>query len=94
MIVFELTMPHRGSWNNNWSGEKERHIRVRDELAVPKEIWNKDFYYRWDDGWEACIEVRRLPASEARKLEKLSAGFAGYDWMISSLMEHGKICKL
>lgn len=30
MIVFELTMPHRGSWNNKWTGEQDRYIRVRE----------------------------------------------------------------
>ena len=91
MIVFELTMPHRGSWNGKWSGDIRRHIRLRDERSVPKDLWDKDFYYRWDDGWEACVTVSRMKATEARKLEKQSRGFAGYDWMIGSLLKDGYI---
>ena len=50
MIVFELTMPHVGSWNGKWSGADKRYIRTIDERRVPKECWDKDFYCRWDDG--------------------------------------------
>ena len=91
MIVFELTMPGRGSWNGKWSGENRRYIRTRYERKVPKEIWDKDFFYRWGDGWTACISVRKMPANEARKLEKLSDGFCGYDWMIRSICSKGFI---
>jgi len=91
MIVFELTMPGRGSWNGRWSGENNRYIRTRYERKVPKEIWDKDFFYRWDDGWTACVSVRKVSAPEARKLERQSMGFCGYDWMINSLLIHKEI---
>lgn len=91
MIVFELTMPHCGSWNGKWTGADRRYIRTRRECDVPKEHWDKDFYYRWEDGWEACVSVRRMPVQEARKLERVSAGFSMYDWMIRSIIKHGKI---
>lgn len=48
-------------------------------------------YYRWDDGWEACVSVRRMPVNEARKLERRSDGFCGYDWMITSIVNKGCI---
>ena len=91
MIVFELTMPHCGSWNGRWSQEDKLHVRTKDERKVPKECWDKDFYYRWDDGWEACVSVKRMPAKEARKLERRSDGFCGYDWMIRSICKNGVI---
>lgn len=91
MITFELSMPHAGSWNGKWTGEGRCYVRTMDERRVPKEYWNKDFYYRWDDGWEACVSVRRMPVGEARKLERRSVGFAGYDWMIKSIVERGCI---
>lgn len=91
MIVFELSMPHAGSWNGKWTGEGECYVRTWDERKVPKELWNNDFYYHWDDGWEACVSVRRMKASEARKLERKSKGFCGYDWMIRSLIRDGYI---
>ena len=91
MIVFELSMPNKGSWNGKWSGEDQCYIRVKTEKEVPKHIWNKDFYYTWDDGWTACVKVIRVPYAEAKKLEKRSNGFCDYDWMIKSLINHGEI---
>ena len=91
MIVFKLTMPHIGSWNNKWSGQNKLYIRTRDERKVPKELWNKKFFYRWEDGWEACISTEKMKASEALKLERKSDGFCGYDWMIKSIIEDGYI---
>ena len=91
MIVFELTMPNVASWNGRWSGEKDLHVRIRRNNEVPKEYWNKDFIYSWPDGWTACVETRKVSASEARKLENRSIGFCGYDWMIESIIKNGKI---
>ena len=97
MIIFELTMPNKGSWNGKWSGEKNRHIRIKSEKSIDKNIINKiidkNYYYTWDDGWTACISIYKLPAKEARKLEKLSTGFYGYDWMITSILKYNKITK-
>lgn len=93
MIVFELTMPNKGSWNNKWSGEGRCYIRVKPEKMVPKEVWNEDFFYTWSDGWTACVSVRKMPSKEARKLEKQSVGFCGYDWMIKSIINNHKIIK-
>lgn len=91
MIVFELTMPTKGSWNGKWSQEGTCFARTYAQYKVPKEYWNKDFYYRWDDGWTACVSVTQMPAAEARKIERKSKGFCGYDWMIKSIIEYGGI---
>ena len=91
MIVFELTMPHVGSWNGKWSGADRRYIRTKKECTVPKELWGKSFDYRWDDGWGACVSVTKMSAREAARLDRMSAGFAGYDWMIDSLIMRGYI---
>ena len=93
MIVFRLTMPNRGSWNGKWSQENRLFVRCRTEAAVPKELWDRSFYYRWPDGWTACVSTERRPAKEARKLQKKSAGFFGYDWMITSIIRYGEIRK-
>lgn len=91
MIVFELTMPGVGSWNGKWRGAGKLYVRTRKEREVPKDYWNKCFFYRWDDGWEACVTTTKMPIPEARKLERKSSGFAGYDWMIESIIKHGTI---
>jgi hypothetical protein len=91
MIVFELLMPNVGSWNNRWTQSDKLFIRTRPERTVPKEYWEKSFFYHWDDGWTACVTTFRLSATEARKLEKRSDGFCGYDWMINSIIKNGDI---
>lgn len=91
MIIFELTMPRRGSWNGRWTGETRRYLRCRPNRSVPKELWDKDFEYSWDDGWAACVSVRKVDAREANKLMKSSDGFCGYDWMIDSIIRNGYI---
>ena len=91
MIVFELTMPHSGAWNGKWSQADRLHVRTMDERKVPKQYWRQSFFYRWDDGWEACVTTCRMSTNEARKLERRSDGFCGYDWMIRSICEKGLI---
>jgi len=91
MIVFELTMPNVGSWNGKWTGADRLYVRTRKEREVPKDYWNKSFFYRWDDGWTACVTTTKMLATEARKLERKSNGFSGYDWMIDSIIKHGAI---
>ena len=91
MIVFELTMPNKGSWNGKWADEHRRHIRLRREREVPKMYVGRDFYYRWDDGWEACVSVSKLPYDDAIKLNNQSSGFCGYGWMINSIIQDGYI---
>ena len=91
MIVFELSMPNKGSWNGKWSQEGQCFARVIDQRKVPKEYWGKSFYYRWDDGWTACVTATQMPSNEARKIERMSKGFCGYDWMIKSIIEYGAI---
>ena len=91
MIVFKLTMPNVRSWNGKWTEADRVFVRTADERKVPKKLHDKDFFYRWEDGWTACVSVRKMPVNEARKLERRSNGFCGYDWMIKSLMQDGYI---
>lgn len=90
-IVFELTMPEKGSWNGKWTGEGENYTRLWDERKVPKDLWDTKHFYRWDDGWAACVSVRRMPINVARKITRGSKGFCGYDWMIKTLVSDGYI---
>lgn len=43
MVAFELSMPNRGSWNNRWTGEDRRYVRVYDQRTVPKNTGVKIF---------------------------------------------------
>ena len=91
MVLFELSMPNCGSWNGKWSGEGRTYAKVRRNCQVPKEVIGKSFYYRWDDGWTACVSVRKIDSKEAKKIMKNSVGFHGYGWMIESIIRHGEI---
>jgi hypothetical protein len=98
LIKFELSMPNTNSWNGKWSGEGDLFARVvnfgrgkaNDEKA--NEILDKkSFYYNFGDGWGASVSVSKIDTKEAAKVRKNTAGFCGYDWMISSIRDHGKI---
>jgi hypothetical protein len=88
-LAFILTMPGCISWDGKWSGAGNVYARVRSfRSAAPKP---GNYPYSWPDGWRANIEVRPVDRSEAAKLRKRTVGFAGYDWMIDSIVKHGRI---
>ncbi len=93
MIAFILTMPNRGSWNGKWSGEGNLYVIVKTERTVPKDIVGKDFFYRWDDGWTACVSVEKVDCKTGNRMKKNSRGFCGYNWMVDSLIKNGCIQK-
>lgn len=43
MIVFTLTMPSVGSWNNRWTGEDRLYARTMKNCQVPKDVIGKKF---------------------------------------------------
>jgi len=96
ILAFTLTMPVCNSWDGHWSGEDRLHVRVRNlgrsqkAVAAGRALVGSH-YYRWSDGWVACVTVREVDAAEARVLRRRSAGFCGYDWMIDSLLSYGEI---
>jgi hypothetical protein len=88
-VEFKLAMPHRGSWNNRWSGERHNYTRVQD-LNDDKaaQLDGRSWSYGWPDGWRAEVSARVV--REGEPLEP-SHGFHGYDWMIASILRYGKI---
>ena len=89
-IEFKLTMPNRGSWNGKWSGEDRNYTRLRevnDEQGA--QLDGRSWSYGWSDGWRAEVSARIVIAGE---ILKPSHGFQGYDWMIASILQYGKIC--
>lgn len=93
--LFVLSMPGVGSWNGKWSGEGRFYARTCTAFFRGKPIYPElkegKFHYHWDDGWAACVEVKFVTPSEAKKAEKQSKGFCGYEWMVESLKKYGKI---
>jgi len=91
-------MPNCGSWNGRWSGEGRPYARIRkfgrskatNEKAA-KILAECSYYYNFGDGWGERVSVREVTAVEAAKIERSSAGFCGYDWMIESIIRDGEI---
>jgi hypothetical protein len=92
-VEFRLAMPGCNSWNGRWSGEGRNYSIVRnltDKKAAAlldgkaRESWG----YNFGDGWFASVEARVVPKGE--RLRK-SDGFAGYEWMVSSILADGEI---
>lgn len=92
MLLFTLSMPNVGSWNGKWTGEDNVYARsFKRTNKIEKELDGKSFCYDFGDGWTARISVQKVLSKDAKKIMKNSKGFAGYDWMISSIFEHGEI---
>ena len=94
LIQFTLTMPNNNSWNGKWSGEGDLYAVVENirSVKVCDELLKTDYhYYNFGDGWGAGVSIKEIDAAMARKVRKQSRGFCGYNWMISSIKNHGKI---
>lgn len=98
IVAFILTMPRNNSWNGKWSGDERIHAIVRNVGSTQKAgikysamAADGPYWYDFGDGWAAQVDVRIVERGEAAKLRKKSCGFAGYEWMIESIRDHGKI---
>jgi hypothetical protein len=94
-LAFILTMPVRKSWNGKWTGDESVHAIVKSGrtksfiLNAAKLLVAKRFTWCFSDGWLAAVEVKEVAGKEVRELKKESVGFAGYDWMVGSLLKEG-----
>jgi hypothetical protein len=95
LISFELSMPRNNAWNGRWTGEGKVYAVVRSFEELPqaegKPIAGRHFTYSFGDGWVAAIDVRQVTPAQSDKLREQSVGFCGYEWMIESILRHGKI---
>lgn len=89
-IEFKLSMPGNPSWNGKWSGDEKRYALVRlvPDGKAAELLEASSWGYVWSDGWSARVEAREVPKGERAKK---SAGFCGYDWMVSSILAVGRI---
>ena len=95
-LAFKLSMPGSPSWNGKWSGDGMPFFIVKNlgpsvKMREKGDALIGDYGYVWPDGWRANVSVREVDASEARRLRANSRGFAGYDWMVESLLACGEI---
>ncbi len=95
-FVFILTMPGRSSWNGKWTGDSfiyAKSLAVKNKEAKDLVFSEGNYSYAWDDGWRANVEVKQVTSKEKNEIMKNSKGFAGYDWMVSSIIKHNEIRK-
>lgn len=101
IVSFELTMPNKGSWNGKWTGDNEKYYIIKtlsEKFLNSKEYFKRlvdkgsdNFYYSFGDGWGANVVVEIIDGVESRKRRRISKGFWGYDWMVESILYHGRI---
>jgi len=96
-IRFELTMPSAGSWNRKWSDANNEHYIIKSfNEKTFKEKKNNligSWCYSWNDGWTACVTGEEITAVESRRLKRKKSSFLSYDWMVDSIIIHGKIVR-
>jgi hypothetical protein len=96
ILAFFLSMPGCPSWNGKWSGDGKKYCVTRKftgakSLENAAKILQEGYYtYGWSDGWCAGIEVKVVDSRQATKLRKESQGFAGYDWMVDTIIQYGR----
>lgn len=94
IYAFELSMPSVASWNGRWSGEHDLYIifkKLTEKQLKEIQIEERNYSYNFGDGWRASVSVRTVDSKERQKLERKSKGFAGYEWMVDSIIKNGKI---
>lgn len=96
-VSFTLSMPNCASWNGRWSGEGRNYVIIKKFTGkkgrekAAEILSHGSYYYRWDDGWGASVAVKSVDGKMAAKLKRTSAGFSGYDWMVTSICDKGRI---
>ena len=87
-VEFKLDMPDVASWNGRWSGAGKDYLLVSvlskkqvEDLQLPN-----SWYHNFGDGWGASVSARVMEKGERKRK---SAGFCGYEWMVSRILRWG-----
>ena len=98
LLSFTLSMPRNNAWNGKWTGEADLYAKVRafvpskSNVAHVKQILaSSPYLYDFGDGWTAKVSVSEITPADAQRIRKQSRGFYGYDWMVQSILDKGKI---
>ena len=76
--------------NGRWDGSGKNYLKgisFEDDDEGLKKFNAGKHFFDFEDGWEACVTVIRATADKKRKANEITEGFAGYDWMIDSIIE-------
>lgn len=93
-------MPNNGAWNGVDTGSRGNYVIVR-KFRSKKEFTDKckavfkdganSWMYDFQDGWTARVTGTIVNAKYANAEQKKSNGFRGYEWMVSEILEFGRI---
>ena len=93
IVAFKLSMPGVKSWNGKWSGEDRLHAIVKafpDSSVFVQSLASKSYWtHHFGDGWVAGVTAHIIDKKEAASINKRSAGFSGYDWMVDNIIRQG-----
>ena len=86
-------MPGNNAWDGKWSGDGKLFAIVRTlrNQTAEKVLTTPVYGYAFGDGWFASVNVAAVDGTEAARIKKQSQGFCGYDWMVDSIVQHGRI---
>lgn len=96
IVVFELNMPS-SAVGRSWSRHNDvnaivKTFRSKSDIARAQELLAVGYWrYAFGDGWVASVSMREVYGDEVRKIRRSSKGFAGYEWMVNSIWDFGKI---
>lgn len=97
ILIFTLSMPMgpRGV-KSGWNADGKLYALIR---PLPRTVRSIDhaaeilvagsWRYDFGDGWIAQVDARKADTEDIRQTRKNSAGFAGYEWMVKNILEHG-----
>ena len=97
ILCFTLRMPRVNTWNGSWSGDGREYTICRSfntnemKEKAAKILQKENYFYDFGDGWVARVKVKEVTRQEATKIKRVSAGFCGYDWMVTSIVNNGAI---
>lgn len=104
VLLFEYGHSKINTWNGRWAGEdkifaKEVFLSTskRERLSELgfdlRRGAKKSFTHDFGDGWVAEITMTVGAKKDFKEVMKHSEGFMGYEWIIDSILKHGKIVK-
>jgi hypothetical protein len=97
ILTFRLIMLNVKTCNGRRSDEGRDHVRVvtfrgKSGKAKGQQILSHGSYrYNFGDGWWARIDVEQVSSSTAAKIRRSEPSFCGYNWMVDSIFQFGKI---
>lgn len=93
-ILFEFLWNNIGSWNGKTAGQEKKYYikRTVSKAQDPEDKLDDEYFiYDFGDGWTAGVKSKKVSAREAGKAMRQSAGFQGYEWMVSEILKYGRI---